>query len=394
MAIDPRSHAGRRPNSRRVGWLFENWPATDRAAFEAARRSGSLLDDDGEATSWRPATVKSVLGANGRWLAYLNDHGGLDREAGPSDRMTVTAIRAYVVHLQARCASVTVASYIAVLAMMVRAMAPARDWGRLNAVQVRLQRAAKPTRDKRSRIVSSADLQQLGFELMAQADAATAGEERGAMPGPARKPTRDFRDGLIIALLASCQLRESNFLGTRIDRNLVRSGGGHDLCFSAEEMKHPRPFEVPVPAFLVAALERYRDHYRPMLLSMGRLWNTSPGFREPGAHLWISQKGMPLSTAGLQKVLARHTKPRFGHIVNVHLFRDCAVTTVAKEDPDHIRMCARLLGHTGLQTTERHCIVADTGVAVRAYHAAIEGIRGKNRRPPRDRRRSFVEPEE
>jgi integrase/recombinase XerD len=225
---------------------------------------------------------------------------------------------------------------------------------------------------------------------MAQAEAATAGEERGAKPG-ATKPTRDFRDGLIIALLASCQLRESNFLGTRVDRNLVRSGGGYDLCFTAEEMKHPRPFEVPVPAFLVAALERYRDYHRPRLIGMGRLWNTSPGFREPGAHLWISQKGMPLSTAGLQKVLARHTKPRFGHVVNVHLFRDCAVTTVAKEDPDHVRMCARLPGHTGLQTTERHYIVADTGVAVRAYHAAVEAIRIRGQRPRRDRRKPLEE---
>jgi hypothetical protein len=102
MSIDPRSRAGRAPNPRRVGWLFENWPATDRAALEQARRSGGLLDDEGEAASWRPATVKSVLGANGRWLAYLHDHGGLDREAVPADRMTATAIRAYVVHLQAR----------------------------------------------------------------------------------------------------------------------------------------------------------------------------------------------------------------------------------------------------------------------------------------------------
>jgi integrase len=279
-------------------------------------------------------------------------------------------------------------------AMMARAMAPERDWGWLNAVQARLQRVAKPTRDKRSRIVSAADLQQLGFDLMAQADAATAGEERGAKPGPAKKPTRDFRDGLVIALLASCPLRESNFLGTRIDHNLVRSGGGYDLCFTAEEMKHPRPFELPVPDFLVAALERYLDHHRPMLIGMGRLWNASPGFREPGEHLWISQKGMPLSTAGLQKVLARHTRPRFGHVVNVHLFRDCSATMVAKEDPDHVRMCARLLAHTGLQTIERHYIVPDTGVAVRAYHAAIEAIRGKDRRPPRNRRHKLAEPEE
>lgn len=130
-----------------------------------------------------------------------------------------------------------------------------------------------------------------------------------------------------------------------------------------------------------------------MLLGIGVALEQVPGFRESGTHLWISQKGMPLSTAALQKVLARHTKPRFGHVVNVHLFRDCAVTTEAKEGPDHVRMCARLLRHNGLQTTERHYMAADTGVAVRAHHAAIDAIRGKDCRPRRDRRRPLAEPE-
>jgi integrase/recombinase XerD len=197
----------------------------------------------------------------------------------------------------------------------------------------------------------------------------------------------------MIALLASCPLRSKNFLEIQIDRHLLHAGGGYELCFTAEEMKHPVGFELPVPAWLVPALERYRDHHRPVLLGMRRLWDASPGFREPGDHLWISQQGMPLTAGGLQKLLARHTKPRFGHVVNAHLFRDCAATTVANEDPNNVRMCARLLGHVNLQTTERHYIAANTAVAVRAYHAAIAEIRGKRSQPRRDRRRRLPEAE-
>ena len=29
---------------------------------------------------------------------------------------------------------------------------------------------------------------------------------------------------------------------------------------------------------------------------------------------------------------------RFGHALNPHLFRDCAATSIAIEDPDHVRI--------------------------------------------------------
>jgi integrase/recombinase XerD len=46
-----------------------------------------------------------------------------------------------------------------------------------------------------------------------------------------------------------------------------------------------------------------------------------------------------VSTAALQKILARHTTAQFGHSVNTHLFRDCAATSVATDDPEHVRIC-------------------------------------------------------
>ena len=56
---------------------------------------------------------------------------------------------------------------------------------------------------------------------------------------------------------------------------------------------------------------------------------------------------------------------------------------------------ARLLAHVNLQTTERHYIVADTAVAIRAHHAAIANILGdEGARPRRNRRRPLPEAEE
>jgi integrase len=75
---------------------------------------------------------------------------------------------------------------------------------------------------------------------------------------------------------------------------------------------------------------------------------------------------------------------RFGHIVNAHLFRDCVATSVATEDPDHVRISAQLLGHASFRTTERHYVLANAQIATQRYHDQVLSIRAaarQNRRP-------------
>ena len=43
-----------------------------------------------------------------------------------------------------------------------------------------------------------------------------------------------------------------------------------------------------------------------------------------------------------------------GQPINPHLFRDCAVTSVAIDDPVNIGIASRLLGHRSASTTERY----------------------------------------
>ena len=59
----------------------------------------------------------------------------------------------------------------------------------------------------------------------------------------------------------------------------------------------------------------------------------------------------------------------------MHLFRDCAATSIAAEDPDHVRLAAQLLGHASLQTTERYYVAANTRSAMRRHHDRIREIR-------------------
>lgn len=370
MGTVPPTLAAVPQHPRRVGWRVAQWPPADRAAWERAQRPGDFLEEGGAAADWRAATTRAVVGAYGRWLAFLAQEGQLDVDLAPEARITPAAVRRYVDWLQTHCASVTMAGYLAWLSMMVQAMAPGRDWRWLQAVQARLQRHAQPSRDKRPRMVPAQELLQLGLDLMARAEAT----ETSVSDKPAAA-ARDFRDGLMIALLAARPLRQHNFLGIEIGRHLCQLGDGFVLTFAAEETKNWRPLESTVPTLLVPALDRYIAHYRPILLGLHGGRDPRQPVRPPGARLWISQCGMPFTAGAQQKALARHTKARFGHIVNAHLFRDCVATSVAYDDPSHVRSTAQLLGHAGFETTERYYITANTLTAARDLHGSIASLR-------------------
>jgi site-specific recombinase XerD len=363
---------------RRVAWPIELWPEPDRLAWRQAQRTGDFLEPDGLAAAWSAATLHAAVGAYGRWLAYLNDHGGLDHGLGPGERLTPDAMRGYVTYLRIGRSSTTVASYIGVLSMMVQAMAADRDWRWLQAVQSRLRRRAEPTRNKRCRIVPVSDLLTLGLDLMAHAETTRLRSRR--------KTALEFRDGLMIALLAARPLRQRNFIAIEIDRHLVRTGAGYALCFAAGETKGRRALEFAFPAGLLPALARYLDHERPYLLGLRQTRGQSRQgtLGEPGGRLWITQYGTGFTAAAQTKALDKHTTARFGHHVNAHLFRDCAATSVATEDPEHARISAQILGHASFKTTERHYIVANANIATQSYHDQILAIRTGTRQRQRN----------
>ncbi len=64
-------------------------------------------------------------------------------------------------------------------------------------------------------------------------------------------------------------------------------------------------------------------------------------------------------------------------MINAHLIRDCVATTFANDDPNHIRYALHLLGHTGLQTTERNYVTANSRFAVDRHHDLISTIRSR-----------------
>jgi integrase len=359
--------ASPRPDGHAAVPLAE-WPAQDRAAFDAARVPASRFDDTGLAARWRPATVKALVGAYSRYLGFLQGLGYVLDIEEPEDRLTPEHLAAYIRFLRERCASVTVSSYLGQLHMFCRDVWPNRDWRWLCALQTRQHRQAEPSRDKAARIVPQQDLLQLGLDLMRKAEAMEMTADMPAGPG---HPAIVYRDGFIIALLAMRPLRQRNMLALALGTSLREAGGGWAIKFPATETKTHTALNMPFPDNLVNALSTYLRTYRPVLLGLrGPL---KPGHRdEPaGLALWVTRCGTQMTAGAMQKLLIRHTRARFGHTINPHLFRDCAATSLADDNPEHVRIAADLLGHKTFVTTATFYIAASQRRAMHRHQEVV-----------------------
>jgi integrase/recombinase XerD len=356
-----------KPGRTRQSLTLETWPEADRTAWQQATQAGDVLDPGGAAARWAPSTRAGASAAYGRWLAHLAADQRLDPAVGPVDRVTPEALGRYVADLQAKHAATTVVTYLAFLVCALKAMAPECDWRWLQGIVSRLKRAAAPARNKRPRIVPANALFGFGLELMAEAELSPDIASWQQAVG--------YRDGLMIALLAARPLRRRNFCAIEIGRHLVRRGEGYWLRFDAAETKTRAPLELPFPAPLVPALERYLRHYRPWLLRRTGHRNGAHPFREPGQRLWVSKTGSAMSEEVFYKGLRKRTTAKFGHTVNPHLFRDCAATSIAIEDPEHVAISRSLLGHATLRTSERHYDHAHSLQASRRYQGRVLALR-------------------
>ncbi len=245
------------------------------------------------------------------------------------------------------------AAAIGHLVLALRAIAPNYDLTALRSIHNAVQRNAQ-SKDKRGKLVSADRLVALGKQLMRQA------ERHGVV-----EDLRVYRDGLLIALLATRPLRLSNLAGLRIDQHVEEHGDHVVLNISGDEMKNRKSIECWLPDDLVPLFRRYLNEVRPRF------------YRVAGHHgLWPSSKGKPLTAPGVYQIIIRRTTAEFGHAVHPHLFRDIAATTLALARPEHALLARDLLNHSDFRMTERHYLHANTVEAGRAY-SKLRALRSK-----------------
>jgi integrase/recombinase XerD len=307
------------------------------------------------------AYLQTVAEGYGYALAWLAQNGWLLANAPPETRWTANRLQAYIADLHTRVRPATVHNRVLNLERALAVLAPYFDRAMLRCA-IRSLDCTPDRAGKRMRLQDSDRLVELGFKLMADAE---AGVHKNA-----RKNATVYRDGLQIVLLALRSTRKGNFSSMQIGTHLVWQRGAWWLIFQGNETKTHQPLELPFPEQLVPALTRYLDHYRPLLA----------GDRYRGDRLWISYLFQPQAAHSFQLQVVDRTRVAFGQPINPHLFRDCLATSIAIHDPDNVRMAAALLGHRSFATTERHYNLARTLQAARSYQHVISVARKANRR--------------
>jgi len=337
------------------------WPEADRRAWADALTRGTIFDDHlGARVSHSAQSNYKTERGYGRFLTFCRIHDPACLDEAPAARITKARVKAYVRHLiDLENGSQTILCRLQELGDVAWVLAPARDWSFIKRTASRIRARHKPVRDK-SRIMMSDELAQLGYDLMDQVgDLATV------------KAACQFRDGLMIALLAYVPIRRKNFTQLSLGESLVRRQNQWFVMLKPDDTKTHAWFETVLPKALEPYLHIYLERHRPCLVASNGRWR-----KATGAELWISAHSSPMTGIAIYDCICRQTRKRFGEHVSPHLFRDAAASTLATEAPDHVRIAAPLLGHRSFQTTEKYYRKAKAQEGHSRYIAAISKLRG------------------
>jgi len=332
--------------------LESDWPIADREAWERACVAAQRLRPGGSAARMKPSTRTSLVRSYGYLLDFCRRKDIFDENAKPAGHVTPEIIDAFVRDLHDRVSSVTRASYIGKIRRIATILAPGRDFTWLGEIESDLRYEARP-RPKHHRIVPSYRLLALGLELIRR------GETSNHLTDLAR--ARLVRDGLMIALLSLCPIRLRNFAELCIGQQIRRIGDTWWIILEAAETKSGRPDERPVPEILTGHIDRWLERWRPLFL-------------KPADAFWPSTKGGLLAYTYVGDVITETTLRELGVAISPHLFRDCAVYTVAAAAGDRMGIASGLLQHTHPRTTEKHYNKGATIGAVRRYQQIVDQL--------------------
>jgi integrase/recombinase XerD len=210
-------------------------------------------------------------------------------------------------------------------------------------------------------LVTSERLYALGIELMDNAIKAA-----DAVGRVGTRHAVQYRDGLIISILAVIPLRRGTLAALRTGRHLIKVGDHWELDIPAEDTKTRRPLDYSISEELSARIDQYLGRFR------GRIRGSD---KHPG--LWPSHHSIPMRPDSINLSVQKRTKRVFGFGVNLHRFRHAAATFWSIYDPVNVRGAKDLLGQTTFATTEKHYIMAQSRIAGRALARTIDNLKSR-----------------
>jgi integrase len=330
----------------------DGWPVADRLAWQDACRPSLRLRKGGSACGVKPVSQTAYARAYGYLLDFCVRTNRFDANAVAAGHITPTVVDAFLSELQTRVGATSRHNYLSRIERMGKLLPPGTDTLWLKEIVAELKDHATP-RSKAARIIPSSRLLKLGLDLVERARTSTTGTKL--------QIARLHRDGLMIAMLALCPIRLKNFASLRFGKQLRKIDDQWWITLAGEETKTGRADERPLQAILTPIIDQWIDTYRP-------------AFVQPGDALWASSSGGPLAYTYVGAIITETTRRELGIAVNPHLFRDCAVFTVAHEAGRQMGIASALLQHTDQRVTEAHYNRGATVEAVKSFHRIVMAI--------------------
>jgi len=331
---------------------LNDWPDADRLAWRHECRDGARLRRGGRASHLSPVTGEDLAKRYGLFLDFLDRSHSLNRSAAAGSHVTPKNVDAFVAELRQRVRSVTLYGSVYKLRRATEIIAPEQELSWLRDLERDLDLLKQP-RSKVHRLILAEVLVKAGLTLMIEADAA---EPRT----PLQRATQ-YRNGLMIALLACCPVRLKNFAALAIRSSIVQVKDCWWIVLTAQDTKEKRPDERCVPTFLSTYVDRYVSVYRAALARPAR----------SGSALWLSKNGEPMSYLGVEGTITRTTMATTGISVSPHLFRVSAASTAAIHAASTPRLASGILDHRDERTTQQHYNRATSLTAATTYQEIV-----------------------
>jgi hypothetical protein len=335
---------------------FIEWPSDHKKAWLAGIEPGDGLDDFRYGAGLKPRTLSKIEKGYGRWLGFLAHRGLLEVASVPGSPVTAQNIRAYIRLMQALGnRDYTVVGRVVELQLALRILEPSQDFRWLTSPGGTALRSILTMAARRLERYDTRHLYLWGLHLM----------DTSLVRSPVRRRVQ-FRDGLLIAVLASRAPRLRSVTAICFGQHVIRADKGFRLIFGSEDIKTNRPIEYRLPASLTPYIERYLEVERRELLK-GQSHDA----------FWVNWNGDPLGEVGVEKRIRWHSEKKFGKAFGPHRFRHALGTSQAIEDPANPAAGAVILGISPAMV-EKHYNVGGQVEAAQAFIASVDDARSES----------------
>lgn len=330
------------------------WPEEDKLLWEQCFCAGDFLDSPGPLRHLRMTSRHALTKLYGRWLEWLFLNLPACLSESPVRRASPELLWVWIATL-GHTTPVYRLNLIQGVLQILKVASPEQDWTVHKRLLTQLARESRCSISmrKNGRILNSRGLLDAGLSYSGRANETTNTDLNAAL----RR-----RDGTIIAFLSLIPIRLGSLSKLSIGSSVHVSPKGVEIHLTPEMTKTGVQSAAFLPNSLLPTFLNYLNETRRWLMARGG---------QDHAHLWINRLGGPLCYGTIANMVPRVTHSITGVKVSPHLFRDCAVTTIATEAPKELRLATPLLGHSCIETAQRHYNHASGSETRRAYAALV-----------------------